>query len=497
MVCCHAGSGCTRCLQSCTNMPLGETEDIGGITVQGFRNDFLWGASTSAFQVEGAYQEDGKSLSVQDIKQTIPGLSDFKTASDHYHHYREDIALLGEMGLKTYRFSIAWTRIIPDGKGKVNPAGIAFYNSLINECLKYGIQPLVTIYHFDLPAELEKQGGWLVRTTVDAFVRYARILFENFGDRVKLWLTINEQNMMILHGAAVGTAARHEGDPEKNLYQQNHHMMLAQALTMKLCHQMLPDAKIGPAPNITAIYPKTCKPEDVLAAQNLDSIRNWLYLDMAVYGRYNPIAWSFMEQKKITPEIQSGDMEILEDTSPDFLAFNYYCTTTVRGGRAAPSRRIGDQQIAVGEPGFYSGDSNEYLAKTAFGWEVDPVGFRITLRSVYERYHLPIIVTENGLGAYDEVDENGAINDDYRIAYLKDHIEQAKLAIRDGVDLLGYCPWSAVDLVSTHQGFSKRYGFIYVNRDEKDLKDLKRIRKKSFFWYKKVILSNGEALSNS
>lgn len=464
--------------------------------MKSFRRDFLWGASTSAYQVEGAYNEDGKGLSVQDVKKISTGLPDLKVSSDHYHHFKEDIALFSEMGLKTYRFSIAWTRMIPDGDGEVNPKGIAFYNDLINECLKYHIQPLVTMYHFDLPYELEKKGGWSNNHTVDAFVEYAKVLFEQFGDRVKYWLTINEQNMMILSGAAIGTTAGSVQEMQKNLYQQNHNMMVAQALAMKLCHGMIPDAKIGPAPNIIAVYPKTCRPEDVMAADNFAAIRNWLYLDMAVYGRYNPIAWNFMEKKGLTPEIQPGDMDILKDAHPDFLAFNYYSTATVSSKARAGQNTRGDQQLAVSEPGFYMGDTNEYLETTEFGWEVDPVGFRITLEEVYSRYHLPILITENGLGACDQVNGQGQIIDDYRIEFLQEHIEQAKLAVDDGVDLLGYCPWSAIDLISTHQGFSKRYGFIYVNRDESDLKDLKRIPKKSFYWYKKVIASNGEDISN-
>lgn len=461
-----------------------------------FRKDFLWGASTSAYQVEGAYNEDGKGFSVQDVKDIQPGLSDFKVSSDHYHHFKEDIALLGEMGFRTYRFSIAWTRIIPAGDGEINQKGIAFYNDLINECLKYDIKPLVTMYHFDLPYELEKKGGWSNRRTIDAFVKYAKVLFDHFGDRVKYWLTINEQNMMILHGGAIGTVTGSEENIQKNLYQQNHHMMLAQAQVMKLCHEMVPDAKIGPAPNITAVYSKTCDPKDVLAARNFEAIRNWLYLDMAVYGRYNPIAWSFMEKKGLIPEIQPDDIDLLKDARPDFLAFNYYCTATVSSVEYAKQNTSGDQQIAVGEPGFYTGSANEYLEKTQFGWEVDPVGFRTTLNEVYSRYNLPIIITENGLGAYDTINENEEIIDDYRIEFLQKHIEQARLAVDDGVDLLGFCPWSAIDLISTHQGFSKRYGFVYVNRDEFDLKDLKRIPKKSFYWYKKVIASNGKNLSN-
>ncbi|BCN31707.1 glycoside hydrolase family 1 protein [Anaeromicropila herbilytica] len=463
-----------------------------------YKEGFLWGASTSAYQVEGASAEDGKGQSVQDVKKVFEGTSDFTVASDHYHRYKEDIALMAEMGFKTYRFSIAWTRIIPDGDGEVNELGIKHYSDVIDECLKYGIEPLITMYHFDLPYELEKKGGWSNRATIDAFVNYAKVLFENYGSRVKYWLTINEQNMMILHGAAIGTLEMDESSIQKILYQQNHHMLIAQALTMKLLHSMVPEAKIGPAPNIAYVYPKSCNPKDIIASQNFNAIRNWLYLDMAVYGRYNVVAWNFMQKKGLTPEILEGDMEALKGANPDFIAFNYYSTATVSDGeKDLEEQKGGDQQIAVGEPGFYNGDSNGYLQRTEFGWEIDPDGFRITLREVYDRYQLPMIITENGLGAYDKENENGDIIDDYRIEYLAKHIEQARLAVEDGVDLFGFCPWSAIDLISTHQGFVKRYGFIYVNRDEFDLKDLSRKKKKSFHWYKKVIASNGDDLSNN
>lgn len=474
--------------------------------MKGFREDFLWGASTSAYQVEGAWKEDGKGLSVQDIKVLPEGTADFKISSDHYHRYKEDIALMAEMGLKTYRFSIAWTRIIPDGDGAVNEKGVEHYHRVIDECLKYGIEPLVTMYHFDLPYALEKKGGWSKRSTADAFVRYAEVLFREYGAKVIYWLTINEQNMMILHGTSVGTAKKltaADGDGsltdellvQKDLYQQNHHMMLAQARAMKLCHEMVPEAKIGPAPNICNVYAKTCRPGDVIAMQNFMAVRNWLYLDMAVYGEYNPLAWNFLEQLGITPHIEEGDMEILKGAAPDFLAFNYYNTATVSEADVHTKKASGgDQQTASGEPGFYAAEENEYLGKTQFGWEVDPEGFRSTLRAVYERYRLPVLITENGLGAYDEPDVNGSIEDEYRIEYLRNHLEQAALAVSDGVDLLGFCPWSALDLISTHQGFRKRYGFIYVNRDEFDIRDLKRIPKKSFYWYQNVIRTNGSCL---
>ena len=462
-----------------------------------FPDDFLWGASTSAYQVEGAWDEDGKGLSVMDVGNHPEDVTDLKVASDHYHNYKKDVALMAEMGFKTYRFSIAWTRIIPEGTGEINQKGIEFYSNLIDELLKYDIEPLVTMYHFDLPLALQKKGGWENRETVDAFVNYAEVLFDEFGDRVQYWLTINEQNMMILHGDALGLL---EGDPDnvkKGLYQSNHHMLVAQSMVFDLCHKKLESAKIGPAPNISTVYPASSKPEDVLAANNYSSIRNWLYLDAAVFGRYNATAWSFMEEKGIIPEIKDGDMEILKAGKPDFIAFNYYTSASVEGDfkdEKKESNYEGDQQVVDNEKGLYRRHQNEHLEKTEFGWEIDPIGFRTTLREIYSRYNLPLIVTENGLGAYDKLEENDKINDNYRIDYLKKHIKQAQLAITDGVELFGYCPWSAIDLVSTHQGINKRYGFIYVNRDEFDLKDMRRIKKKSFHWYKDVIESNGKHL---
>lgn len=464
--------------------------------LHGFAADFLWGGSTSAYQIEGAWNEDEKGPSVIDIRPPREGIADYQTASDHYHRYQEDIALLAEMGFKAYRFSIAWTRIYPQGTGEINPQGVQFYNNLINELLKYGIEPIVTMYHFDLPAALEQEGGWSNRATIDAFEAYAKTLFEYFGDRVRYWLTINEQNMMILHGSALGTLDPSLKDPKKELYQQNHHMLLAQAKVIRLCKRMLPHAKIAPAPNISCVYPASSRPEDVLAADNFNAIRNWLYLDVAVFGRYNTLVWSYFEENGYTPAIAEGDMEILAAAKPDFIAFNYYSSATVKASLQDTVEKggMGDQQITVGEAGVYAGSGNDYLERTSFGWGIDPVGLRTTLRAIYDRYQLPLIITENGLGAYDKLEEDGTVKDDYRIDYLRKHIEQCKLAIADGVELFGYCPWSAIDLVSTHQGVNKRYGFVFVDRDEFDLKQLRRYRKNSFFWYKDVIRSNGNAL---
>ncbi|WP_108775168.1 glycoside hydrolase family 1 protein [Lactimicrobium massiliense] len=464
--------------------------------LKAFPENFLWGASTSAYQVEGASLEDGKGPSCQDVKEVPAGTSDLKVCADEYHHYKEDIALFAEMGFKVYRFSISWSRMIPQGTGEVNPKGIAYYNNLINECLKYNIVPLVTMFHFDMPAALDARGSWSNPDSVDWFVNFAKVMFENFGDRVKYWLTINEQNMLTLVGPVIGTLHIPAGTTNvlKETYQQNHHMLVAQAKAMALCHKMIPDAKIGPAPNISLVYAASCKPEDVLASQNFNAIRNWLYLDMAVYGRYNNLVWSYLEENDATPEFAPGDEEALANGHPDFIGFNYYSTATVACSDGSEALKDGDQQSAGGIPGVYKTVKNPNLPRTEFNWEIDPIGFRNTLREVYSRYHLPIIITENGLGAYDTLGEDGKIHDTYRINYLRAHIEQMRLAITDGVEMMGYCPWSAIDLISTHEGMRKRYGFVYVDRDEFDLKTMKRYRKDSFYWYKKVIASNGEDL---
>ncbi|WP_252244603.1 MULTISPECIES: glycoside hydrolase family 1 protein [unclassified Clostridium] len=465
--------------------------------IKGFPENFLWGGSTSAYQVEGAWNEDGKGLSVIDMCDHPEGTADFKIASDHYHRFKEDVKLFSEMGLKAYRFSIAWTRIIPQGTGEVNEKGIKFYNDLIDELNKYNIEPVVTMFHFDLPYELEEKGGWSNRDTIDAFSKYAKVLFEKFGSKVKYWLTINEQNTMILHPGAIGIPKGGKLPSKKELYQQNHHMLLAQAKVMNLCHEMCPNGKIGPALNTTAMYGETCNPLDAIAAHNWETIRCWSFLDMAVRGKYNKLAWNYLIDRGLEPIIDDGDMDIMKNAKPDFIAINYYSTATIaasKGDASDISARAGDQQIMLGEQGVYRAAENPYVDKTKYGWVVDPIGLRMTLRKVSERYDLPILITENGIGAPDKLEENETINDDYRIDYIRKHLEQLKLAINDGVEVMGYCPWSAIDVVSTHQGYGKRYGFIYVNRDEFDLKDLRRIKKKSFNWYKNVINTNGEEL---
>lgn len=457
----------------------------------GFPENFLWGASTSAYQFEGGDAEDGKGRSVQDLN-----TPNFATASDHYHRFREDVELMAKLGLKAYRFSISWSRILPEGTGRVNEKGLAFYEALVDELLAHDITPVATLYHFDLPLALYGQGGWSKRSTIDAFVEFARIMYERLGSKTRYWLTINEQNVMIVHPAAMNPG---KIPSQKELYQQSHNMFVASARATKLLHEMCPDDLIGPAPNITAIYPRTCKPEDVIAADNWESIRCWLYLDMAVYGRPNALAASYLADRGWLPVAGEGDEEILSDPEarPDYLGCNYYATATVsapRGDGTDRAPRAGDQQVMLGEEGVYRAAQNPELSATEYGWIIDPVGLRTTLRRIESRYHLPILITENGMGAREEADADGVVHDQYRIDYLTAHMQQAELAIADGVNLIGYCPWAFADLVSTHNGFAKRYGFVRVDQDDTGTGTFARTPKDSFWWYSHLIETNGQAL---
>jgi 6-phospho-beta-glucosidase len=448
-----------------------------------FPKDFLWGASTSAYQVEGAWNTDGKGPSVQDVKEIPAGTTDFKVAADHYHRYEEDVKLFKELGLKAYRFSISWSRVMPDGV--VNPEGIAFYQKLIDLLIENEIQPVVTVFHFDLPVYIAEKGGWENRDTIQAFADYCQVLFENFGDKVPLWQTINEQNVMALAGSVIGTSQK----SMKEKFQENHHMLVAQSLVTQHFHEGNYVGKIGPAPNIASVYPASDKPEDQMAALYMSALRNWLFLDVAVYGKYNHNAWHLLETIGAAPEVTEEDWAILAAGTCDYIALNYYNTMTV-SSYFKKENKI-DQQSGFGIPGFFQAVENKNLPMTEFGWPIDPEGFRFTLNEVYSRYRLPILITENGIGAKDVLTEDGQVHDQYRIDYLHQHIAQMELAVKDGVEVIGYCPWSAIDLISTHEGITKRYGFIYVNRTEDDLLDLARFKKDSFYWYQQVIAKNG------
>lgn len=459
-----------------------------------FPENFLWGASTSAFQVEGAYLEDGKGLSSVDTRKVPEGITDTKVASDHYHRYKEDVGLMAELGLKAYRFSISWSRIYPDSSGKVNEAGIKFYDDLINELIKYNIEPIVTIYHFDVPQALTDEfGGWASRKCIDYYVNYATTLFEHFGDRVNKWITINEQLMDMFNPDFSGTRGVKTENSLRLAYQISHNMSLAEKKVIAKCHEMIPSAKIGPVCCFQVVYPATSNPEDVAAALDAEEILSYMLLDVSVKGEYPKFVWEYLEERGIAPEMLEGDAEILKSAKPDFIGCNYYFSICVK----APDPNGINEKL----PPFFKSDKfdvidNEFLKSSEWmSFGTDPVGLRLTLRKIYSRYNLPIIITENGYAESESLEDGDIINDDYRIRYIREHLKQCERAISEGIELIGYCPWSFIDILSGRQGFSKRYGLVYVNRTENDLKDLRRIKKKSFYWYKDVIKTNGETLN--
>ena len=467
-----------------------------------FPKNFLWGASSSAFQIEGGWDEDGKGKSVADFNsfKRSDRQADTKTASDFYHHYKEDIALMKEMGMQIYRFSIAWTRIIPDGDGEVNEKGIAFYDDVINTLLSYDIRPFVTLYHFDLPWALaEKYNGWEDRRCVYAFEKYAKVCFEHFGDRVKYWQVINEQNLMIRVDERMNITEKDPYTADKQRAQMDYHMFLAHALAVKACHEIIPDGKIGPAVSSTCTYPLTNKPEDVWAAKMNDYLKTVYCLDMHYYGRYTGLYMRYLEERNIVPKMEEGDEEILKYGKPDYIALNYYrtlCASYLPCDEEHPAgmRVYRGNEVDFDQYGTCRDEKNVNLKASEYGAQIDPMGLRIVLNDYYSRYHLPLLITENGLGMADTLTEDGKIHDDYRIDYLRQHIQACADAVKDGVELMGYSPWSFEDLLSSHQGFRKRYGFVYINREDMDLKDLRRIPKDSFYWYQNVIRTNGKEL---
>ena len=477
-----------------------------------FSKDFLWGASSSAPQIEGGFDQDGRGLSIWDEKKLNPGTCSFHYATDFYHHYKEDIALMAEMGFKAYRMSISWSRILPTGEGEVNPKGIEFYKNVFNECHKHGIEPVVTIFHFDLPLALEeKYGNWNNRNMIDAYEEYCKILFTHYKDDVNYWLTYNEQNMLIFFGALDMSGKEIKIQNQNELYTQAHNQLVAQAKAIHLCHKMCPDAKIGPAPNITTSYPATCNPEDYAAAMNMDDLRNNFYLDALVYGEYPKSVYQYFKLNNITLNIQDGDMECMKTCHPDFIGFNCYGNDTTQyleyheedfsDMLTADNREMSYLMKLMNKPGIGKVVANQYFEKSKEdGHLFDPYCIRITARRLTDRYHLPVIITENGYGREDTLESDGSIHDAYRIEHLRETIRQMKIGIEEGADIMGYCPWSAIDLVSTREGITKRYGFVYVDRDEDDEKantaEMKRYRKDSFYWYQKVIETNGEEIDH-
>lgn len=453
-----------------------------------FPDGFLWGASTSAFQVEGAWGEGGRGRSTTDRGFGIPGITDGSVASDHYHRWKEDVDLMAELGLKTYRMSFSWCRIMPDATCGPNPEALAFYDGMIDYLLEKGIEPFVTLYHFECPQALvDEFGGWLDRRMIDAFARYAETCFTHFKGRVKLWATINEQ--LIASSSPVNTGDM-ESDPkmrQRNTYQMSYHMSLAEHHAFELLRSIDPEAKIGPVCAIQVTYPLSSSPADVLAALNAEEMEQFYMLDMSVRGSYSPYAASYLKREGFYPMGEAGDDAVLRGSKPDFIGINYYFSGCAEE-RTEPI-------VFGGFPPWGAGDfvlcDNPGLERTEWMPNgLDPIGLSIGMRKVHDRYGLPMIVAENGMALSEEPDESGAIHDEQRIAYLSAHIAQVGELIEQGYPIFGYCPWSFVDVVSSHQGFAKRYGLVFVDRTDDDIKSCDRIRKDSFYWYQKVISSN-------
>ncbi len=479
------------------------SEDISD---DGFPKHFLWGGAIAANQSEGAYLTDGKGLTTVDmiphgknrmaiklgkVSPVLLKQDEFypsHDAIDFYHRYKEDIALLAQMGFKCFRLSIAWSRIFPNGDDAVpNEKGLQFYENIFRECQKYGIEPLVTLCHFDVPMHLVNHyGSWRNRQMIDFFTRYARVCFERYKGLVKYWLTFNEINI-ILHSpfSGAGIAFEKDENTDQVIYQAAHHELIASALATKIAHEVDANNQVGCMLAGGQFYPYSCKPEDVFLAMHKER-ENLFFIDVQARGYYPAYSRQIFKDKQITLKKEAGDDDILKKYTADFISFSYYTSRCVST----------DPTLSASEGNIIKSTKNPYLTASEWGWQIDPLGLRITMNTLYDRYQKPLFIVENGLGAIDTPDEDGNINDDYRICYLREHIRTMREAVvHDGVNLLGYTTWAPIDIVSASTGeMTKRYGFIYVDRDNEGQGSLNRKKKKSFEWYKKVIASNGRDL---
>lgn len=463
-------------------------------------NGFLWGGATAANQCEGAYNEGGKGLSVQDV--TPHGIMTPRTekptednmkliAIDFYHRYKEDIKLFAEMGFKVFRISIAWSRIFPKGnETEPNEEGLQFYDNVFDECAKYGIEPLVTLSHYETPLYLAEQyNGWISRELIGFYTNYATTVFKRYKNKVKYWLTFNEINS-ILHEPFMSGGINTPKDKlsKSDLFQAVHHELVASAMAVKVGHEINPEFKIGCMILSMPIYPLSPDPNDIIRTMEKDHM-NLFFGDVHVRGVYPKYMNRYFEENNIVIEKTQEDLEVLKNVV-DFISFSYYlsiCET------ADTSKQI------KGKGNLLGGVPNPTLKASEWGWQIDPQGLRYVLNTFYDRYQKPLFIVENGLGAVDQLitDENGnkIVNDDYRINYMRDHLMQVKEAVKDGVEIMGYTSWGCIDLVSASTAeLKKRYGFIYVDRNDDGSGTLERYRKKSFYWYKKVIETNGEVL---
>ncbi len=472
--------------------------------MQRFSENFLWGGAMAANQCEGAWDEDGKGPSVADAavcsrnfeeRLTLKPIEKDKyypshEAIDFYHRYEEDICLLKELGLKALRTSIAWSRIYPAGdEEEPNEAGLRFYDRLFSALIAAGIEPVITLSHFEIPLGLvEKYGGWENRKLIELYLRYVRTVMNRYKGKVRYWMTFNEINMSLyapLTTLGVNVCMS-DTDREQHIYQAVHHQFIAGALTVKLAHEISEDYQVGCMLGYSPIYPLTGRPEDVRCSQCADQ-EKFFFSDVQVRGRYPSYQMKYFERNDIHIRMEQGDMELLEKYPADFLAFSYYSTAVISADKEGQKEAQGNVIRAFESP---------YIPKSEWGWQIDPLGLRIALNTLYDRYQVPLFVVENGLGARDEISEDGEIHDDYRIDYLRKHIQEMGNAIMlDGVDVIGYTSWGCIDIVSAASGeMEKRYGYIYVDKDNAGNGTLARKKKDSFEWYRQVIASNGERL---
>ena len=464
-----------------------------------FPKNFLWGGAVAANQCEGAYQEDGKGLSVQDVvprgirgsRTKLPTEENLKLeAIDFYHRYPQDIKMFAEMGFKVFRTSIAWSWIFPKGdEEQPNEAGLEFYDRVFEECRKYGIEPLVTLSHYETPLYLaETYNGWTDRRMIGFYERYVRTVFKRYRGKVKYWLTFNEINSLLHAPFMSGGIANMQGLTEQDLYQAAHHELVASALATKIGHEMMPDAMIGCMILSMPTYPLTPSPDDVIAAMDAEH-RNYFYGDVHVRGKYPGYMKRYFREHGIQIQFAPEDEEILKNTV-DFVSFSYYMSVCATSDPEKQKKGLGN---------LLGGVPNPTLKASDWGWQIDPKGLRYVLNMFYDRYQKPLFIVENGLGAVDVLneDENGnkTVEDDYRIQYLKDHLIQVGEAVQDGVEIMGYTSWGCIDVVSASTAeLKKRYGYIYVDRNDDGTGTMERYKKKSFYWYQKVIESNGEVL---
>lgn len=465
-----------------------------------FPENFLWGGAVAANQCEGAYNDDGKGLSIQDVmpqgikgpRTEQPTEENLKLIGiDFYHRYKEDIKLFAEMGFKVFRLSIAWSRIFPNGdETEPNEAGLAFYDKVFDECHKYGIEPLVTLSHYETPLYLaEHYDGWINPKMIGFYLNYVKVVFERYKDKVKYWLTFNEINS-ILNSPFMsgGIATPKEELTESQLYQAIHHEMVASAAAVKLGHEINPECKIGCMILSMPVYPLSPDPNDVIKARE-ESHQHDMFTEIHVRGEYPGYMKRYMREHNIEVKFAPGDEEILKNTV-DFISFSYYVSVCATAD---------EEKNIRGEGNLLGGVPNPTLKASEWGWQIDPQGLRYILNYFWDKYRKPLFIVENGLGARDQLVDDGkggkTVNDDYRIEYMRDHLLQVEEALEDGVEIMGYTSWGCIDLVSASTAqLSKRYGFIYVDRNDDGSGSLKRYKKKSFDWYKHVIETNGEVL---